>query len=237
MVTWRIPNSLVAKSLSSVFLLLCLGGGSLIFSAPQRVLAQATTENDYSVLPSSSKSGQRSLGTPDSGVQDTRNIRHTELPIAVNPVFYKPTLPPLGGASAYLPSQADALGIHLIVKLHDRKVYVYNGSKAVASYSIAVGKPGWETPLGTYQVFSKEVNPIFKSFKTGTIIRPGPDNPLGIRWIGIWTDGKTQLGFHGTNQPELIGGAVSHGCIRMRNQDVLALFEQVSVGTSVTVEP
>jgi L,D-transpeptidase ErfK/SrfK len=235
MVTWLIRNSLIAKSLSSGFLLLCLGTGSLIFSASKQVLAQTTTENDYSVLPSNSKpGGQRNLGTQTPGVQNHRN---TELPIAVNPIFYRPTLPPLDGAAAYLPSQADALGIHLIVKLRDRKVYVYNGSKAVTSYPIAVGKPGWETPLGTYQVFSKEVNPIFKNFRTGNMIGPGPDNPLGIRWIGIWTDGKTQLGLHGTNQPELIGGAVSHGCIRMRNKDVLALFEQVSVGTSVTVEP
>ncbi|UBF29035.1 L,D-transpeptidase [Kovacikia minuta CCNUW1] len=198
-------------------------------------LAQTTSEDDYSVLPSNPKPGE--FRTPVEQKPEVQAPKPPEMPVPVNPVFYKPTLPPLGGASAYLPSPTEALGVYLVVKLKARKVYVYQGDKAITSYPIAVGKPGWETPVGSYQVFSKEVNPIFKSFKTGTIIRPGPDNPLGIRWIGIWTDGKTQLGFHGTNQPELIGGAVSHGCIRMRNKDVLALFEQVSLGTPVKVEP
>jgi L,D-transpeptidase ErfK/SrfK len=127
--------------------------------------------------------------------------------------------------------------IRLVVKLKARRVYVYRGKKTIASYAIAVGKPGWETPKGTYRVYEQEIDPIFKSFKTGKIIPPGSDNPLGPRWIGIWTDGKTRLGFHGTNQPELIGKAVSHGCIRMRNQDVLSLYEKVKIGTVVTVQP
>jgi L,D-transpeptidase ErfK/SrfK len=127
--------------------------------------------------------------------------------------------------------------IHLVVKLKAKTVYVYRGNEIIANYAIAVGKPGWETPKGTYRVFEQEINPIFKSFKTGRIIEAGAENPLGPRWIGIWTDGKTRLGFHGTNQPELIGKAVSHGCIRMRNQDVTALYEKVKVGTVVKVEP
>ena len=107
----------------------------------------------------------------------------------------------------------------------------------VAKYPIAVGKPGWETPIGGFTVINKEEDPIFKSFKTGIIIEPGPDNPLGVRWIGIWTDGKTQLGFHGTDQPELIGKAVSHGCMRMHNKDVIALYKYVAIGTVVQVDP
>lgn len=127
--------------------------------------------------------------------------------------------------------------IHLVVKLRAKRVYVYRGLEVIATYRIAVGKRGWETPKGTYRVYEQEQNPVFKSFKTGRIINPGPENPLGPRWIGIWTDGKTRLGFHGTNQPELIGKAVSHGCIRMRNQDVMALYDKVRVGTIVEVEP
>jgi L,D-transpeptidase ErfK/SrfK len=127
--------------------------------------------------------------------------------------------------------------IHLVVKLRAKTVYVYRGPEIIASYAIAVGKSGWETPKGTYRVFEQEIDPVFKSFKTGKIIEPGPENPLGPRWIGIWTDGKTRLGFHGTNQPQLIGQAVSHGCIRMHNKDVMALFDKVKVGTIVKVEP
>ena len=127
--------------------------------------------------------------------------------------------------------------VRLVVQRSQRRVVVYKGKKVVAKYPIAVGKPGWETPVGGFTVINKEEDPIFKSFKTGVIIEPGPDNPLGVRWIGIWTDGKTQLGFHGTDQPELIGKAVSHGCMRMHNKDVIALYKYVTIGTVVQVDP
>jgi lipoprotein-anchoring transpeptidase ErfK/SrfK len=127
--------------------------------------------------------------------------------------------------------------IHLVLKLNARRVYVYQGDAVVSSYPVAIGKAGWETPVGSFTVMNMEKNPTFKNFKTGHIIPPGPDNPLGTRWIGIWTDGKSQLGFHGTNQPELIGKAVSHGCIRMHNQDVSKLYTQVQIGTTVEIVP
>lgn len=142
-------------------------------------------------------------------------------------------LPPIGEASQFIPLEE----VRLVLRLSQRRVYVYKGSELQASYPVAIGKPGWETPVGTFKVFTMEKDPIFKSFRTGKEIGPGPDNPLGPRWIGIWTDGKTQLGFHGTNEPELIGQAVSHGCIRMHNKDVIALYDQVSVGTTVIIEP
>jgi lipoprotein-anchoring transpeptidase ErfK/SrfK len=150
-------------------------------------------------------------------------------------------LPSLGDAGPYLPEVAPAEDeskvVKLVLKRSERRVYVYEGEKVISSYRVAVGKSGWETPLGTFKVLTMEENPIFKSFKSGRIIEPGPDNPLGVRWIGIWTNGKTQLGFHGTNEPELIGQAVSHGCIRMLNKDVTKLYNQVKEGTVVTVVP
>lgn len=146
-------------------------------------------------------------------------------------------LPPLPALEPDLTQAEATLTVHLVVKLGQRRVYLYRGDRLLAKYPIAIGKRGWETPTGSFQVLSKEKNPVFKSFRTGQLIYPGSDNPLGVRWIGIWTDGKTQLGFHGTNQEELLGQAVSHGCIRMRNQDVTAMFDQVNLGTTVVVEP
>jgi lipoprotein-anchoring transpeptidase ErfK/SrfK len=152
-------------------------------------------------------------------------------------------IPPLGQAEPFLPETAvpavpaQESAVRLVLKRGKRRVYVYAGEKEVSSYPVAVGKPGWETPLGKFEVLTMEENPIFKSFKSGRVVAPGPENPLGVRWIGIWTDGKTQLGFHGTNEPELIGQAVSHGCIRMMNKDVTRLYQQVQMGTIVTVVP
>ena len=68
-------------------------------------------------------------------------------------------------------------------------------------------------------------------------IGPGPDNPLGDRWIGFTTAYGWTIGFHGTPQPELLGQAVSHGCVRMRNRDVVDLYRRVDIGTPVIVEP
>lgn len=174
-----------------------------------------------------------------SGLQPV--TAQTEPNAAVSNVSWEPTiaaaptleLPTIGSASTYLPAENHA---RLVLSLSKRRVYVYEQDKVLASYPVAVGKAGWETPTGSYRVFLKELNPTFKSFKSGRIVKPGPDNPLGVRWIGFWTDGKTQLGFHGTNEPELIGQAVSHGCVRMNNRDVVQLYEHVALGTPVIVQ-
>lgn len=135
------------------------------------------------------------------------------------------------------PSESISEEIRLLVKLNAKRVYVYKGDRPIKSYPIAIGKTGYETPQGSFNIFSREVDPTFKSFKTGAIIPPGKNNPLGVRWIGVWTDGKTQIGFHGTNRPQSIGKAVSHGCIRMHNKDVIALYEKVQIGTLVQIVP
>ena len=127
--------------------------------------------------------------------------------------------------------------IHLVIKLNDRRVYVYQDDKLKTSYPIAIGREGWETPTGTHKVIQKIPNPSWKHPFTGEIIPPGPENPLGERWIGFWTDGTNYIGFHGTPNEETVGQAASHGCVRMLNQDVLALFEKVGIGTTVLVEP
>jgi lipoprotein-anchoring transpeptidase ErfK/SrfK len=81
------------------------------------------------------------------------------------------------------------------------------------------------------------VEPRWQSPFTGEILPPGPDSALGLRWIGFWTNGKDFIGFHGTPTLDSIGHAASHGCVRMRNEDVVALFEKVQLGTPVKVEP
>jgi lipoprotein-anchoring transpeptidase ErfK/SrfK len=66
----------------------------------------------------------------------------------------------------------------------------------------------------------------------------GPDNPLGARALYLYANGKDTLyRIHGTSEPESIGKSVSSGCIRMLNEDVAELFEQVPIGTQVIVRP
>ncbi|WPY94642.1 L,D-transpeptidase [Limimaricola variabilis] len=64
----------------------------------------------------------------------------------------------------------------------------------------------------------------------------GPDNPLGARALYLFRNGRdTYYRIHGTTQPKTIGSSVSNGCIRLRNEDVIALYDQVALGTHVTV--
>jgi lipoprotein-anchoring transpeptidase ErfK/SrfK len=86
-------------------------------------------------------------------------------------------------------------------------------------------------------VINMLTDPVWQHPFTGEIFPSGADNPLGSRWISFWTDGIHQIGFHGTNQDDLIGQAVSHGCIRMRDREVQALYDQVAIGTSVLIRP
>jgi lipoprotein-anchoring transpeptidase ErfK/SrfK len=127
--------------------------------------------------------------------------------------------------------------VRLVIRLNERRVYVYQDEQVYTSYPIAVGRAGWETPTGEYAVLNMVRNPGWQNPFTGEIIPPGPDNPLGERWIGFWTDGQNFIGFHGTPNAQSVGRAASHGCIRMYNRDVQELFEMVALGTPVTVQP
>jgi len=154
----------------------------------------------------------------------------------------EPQAPSLGEPPVYPPSQGtdqkSAIdNTHLVIKLSQRRVYVYQDNQLKVSYPIAVGKPGWETPIGRYKVFDMQRDPGWENPLNGKVIPPGPDNPLGTRWIAFWTDGRNSIGLHGTPNEESVGQAASHGCIRMRNQDVLALYALVKIGTPITVEP
>jgi L,D-transpeptidase ErfK/SrfK len=127
--------------------------------------------------------------------------------------------------------------LSLRLSLKARTVTLYRGAEKIVSYPVAIGRRGWETPKGEFKVLDMQKNPVWEHPWTGKLVPPGPNNPLGDRWIAFWSDGKNLIGFHGTIDESLIGQAVSHGCVRMKNQDVRALFEKIQVGTQVIVEP
>jgi hypothetical protein len=148
-----------------------------------------------------------------------------------------PDLPPLQDPDSFLPTVNPLRGLHLVIDLSDRRVYVRQGDQLHTSFPIAVGRQGWETPVGNYEVIQMIRDPAWQNPFTGAVIPPGTDNPLGVRWIGFWTDGDNYIGFHGTPNEGSVGTAASHGCIRMYNRDVVQLFEMVAIGTPVIVEP
>lgn len=146
-----------------------------------------------------------------------------------------PSLPPLKEANAYLYFPDEVATVKLVLRLGAKKVEVYEQDQLIASYPVAVGKKGWETPKGEFEIIQMIENPSWENPWTGKVSPPGPNNPLGERWIGFWSNGKDFIGFHGTPGEHLIGQAVSHGCVRMKNSDIKKLFEFVSMGIPVTV--
>jgi len=160
-----------------------------------------------------------------------RTFREAALPVLPRSRPGIEDLPPL---RPLFPASAE---VRLVLKLKERRLYVFQGEAIKASFPVAVGKPGWETPTGSFQVTAMLRNPGWTNPFTGEVMAPGADNPLGERWIGFWTDGLNDIGFHGTPNRESIGQAASHGCVRMFNEHIRQLFEWVDLGTSVTVEP
>ena len=120
------------------------------------------------------------------------------------------------------------------------RLTLYKNLKPAQTYGIAVGQVGLETPAGLYHVQNKAVNPAWTMPNSdwvapadrGKVVPGGiPENPLKARWLGIYAG----AGIHGTDAVNSIGTAASHGCIRMRIPDVVALYDEVPVNAPVYI--
>lgn len=198
--------------------------------ATSQIIAQATplnplTETKPANLLPVAPVNPESLGPTDPSTPPIATIRP--------PSLITPTLPALRDPARYLPQNQT---IRLLLKLSHRKVYVYQGEKLIASYPVAIGRPEFPTPTGEFQVNEMIVNPSWQSPWTGEVEAPGADGSLGLRWIGFTEVTGGVIGFHGTPNVRSIGQAASHGCVRMRNEDIVKMYEYVELGTRVSVE-
>ncbi len=137
----------------------------------------------------------------------------------------------LGGAQAQVHgAPAETKHREVIVSLQDRRMAVMEEGHVVKLYVVAVGASISPSPEGDFGIVNRVENPTY--YHPGKVIGPGTQNPLGTRWMGL---SKTGFGIHGTNQPESIGKAASHGCIRMKQQDLEELFAMLRVGDQVHI--
>jgi lipoprotein-anchoring transpeptidase ErfK/SrfK len=116
----------------------------------------------------------------------------------------------------------------IVVSLQDHKLALVEDGKVVKVYPVAVGKRSTPSPVGTFTIQRRVMNPTYSH--DGRTVPPGPHNPVGSRWMGLSIRG---YGIHGTNEPGSIGNAASHGCIRMAKADLEELYPHVSVGDTV----
>lgn len=147
-----------------------------------------------------------------------------------------PSLPDLPPADRFLPD-TEPVVTHLVLRLGERRVFVYADDEVMASYPVAVGTARTPTPTGEFEIFQMVENPVWQSPWTGEVHAPGANSALGLRWIGFAQMPNGIIGFHGTPTVSSIGRAASNGCVRLRNEDVLELFEHAEMGMLVVVEP
>ena len=139
----------------------------------------------------------------------------------------------------------------VVVNLPEHRLYFFpkpkKGEKpSVMTFPVSVGKMDWRTPIGTTRIVDKRKNPSWippesvrkehaaRGEPLPRIVGPGPDNPLGAHAMRLAIPGGSYL-IHGTNNPDAVGMAVTHGCLRMYPEDVARLFDAVAVGTPVAL--
>ena len=129
----------------------------------------------------------------------------------------------------------------IVIKTNERRLYYVTGDGEAIRYPVGVGKagrPGRGRPQSTASTSSpawQAPESIRKDYAKLPPVVPGgsPSNPMGAAAMTL--SGGGQYAIHGTNNPGSIGGFVSHGCIRMFNQDIMDLYARVSLGTAVVV--
>jgi lipoprotein-anchoring transpeptidase ErfK/SrfK len=135
----------------------------------------------------------------------------------------------------------------IVVKIAERRLYLVQDGGRAMRYGVGVGRAAGVNFRGTGVIGRKEkwphwtptenmkvAIPLYRHYAGG--MNGGIDNPLGARALYLYRDGHdTFFRLHGTTEPETIGQAVSSGCVRLFNQDIIDLYNRVPVGTHVTV--
>lgn len=122
---------------------------------------------------------------------------------------------------------------NVLVKKGQNILILKTGDEVIKIFHVSTGANNI-TPVGTFKIATKLVNPVW--FKPGGAPVPpeSPENVLGTRWMGFDTD--PHYGIHGTTEPDKIGQQVTAGCVRMRNNEVEELFDLLPVGTQVVIQ-
>ncbi|WP_318504977.1 L,D-transpeptidase family protein [Bacillus sp. T3] len=138
--------------------------------------------------------------------------------LAANPSIHHPYNLTIG-QRINIPGIPDPATIpfQIIVSLRKRTLTLFQSGRIRKTYPIAIGKMLTQTPPGKFIIVNRQ---------------PNPGGPFGVLWLSL---SKSGYGIHGTNNPASIGKAVSHGCIRMYNHDVLELASIVPNGTTVII--
>ena len=138
-----------------------------------------------------------------------------------------------------LPAHPPRNGV--VINLPERLLYLFRGGQFINYYPLSIGDESAEggrfrTPTGNYSIIEKLKSPTWFPpawAKDRTPVPPGPNNPLGERWVGL---SLPRTGIHGTNDPINVGNSVTHGCMRMYPHLLDEFYRQVEVGFEARIE-
>ena len=159
-------------------------------------------------------------------------------PQAANEMEYQPA------AQAPTPEENAEVPRNVFVRIDTKTnmLGVFEGEKLIAAYPVTIGSAHTASPIGEWKVMRITKMPTFRYDKemlqhgkrSGNfyLLRPGPRNPVGVMWIAL---NKKGIGIHGTNDPDSIGRAASHGCIRLANWDVVRLATKIKPRDNVSI--
>ncbi|MBI5418260.1 L,D-transpeptidase [Candidatus Poribacteria bacterium] len=134
------------------------------------------------------------------------------------------------GQVIYIP--APTLIFKIKVDIQKNILILFKGDEKIKQFNVASGAKETPTPKGIFTIGNRIANPTW-TLDGKNIPGGDPQNGLGSRWMGFKE--RTQYGIHGTNEPDSIGKSVSHGCIRLLNQDVEELYKIIPIGTKVEI--
>lgn len=130
-------------------------------------------------------------------------------------------------------------GYEIKINIPSCLLELYKDGQYYKEYPVGVGSSRISiTPLGDFEITRKVKNPIWEHpHKPIGQVRVGnsPYNPLGKYWLEFHSNKTGAFGIHGTNEPKSVGSFVSHGCIRMHNEDIVELFNMIDIGTPVYI--
>jgi lipoprotein-anchoring transpeptidase ErfK/SrfK len=211
-----------------------------VTSAPSKVASVSVVGSGYLNWTVDVRSGpSRSAATlktlsqfrPDYRPRAVLALSELDDTVTGKPSWYRITVPGRpNGRTGWIP--ANAVSLHpvdrwLVIYRGSRKFEFYVGGKLRRTGPVAIGRPGMETPLGLFYVQAKYDPswPVLGAYAFET---------SGYSKLSDWPGGGV-VGVHGTNTPQFIGQAVSHGCVRLFNQDIQYLRSVVAVGTPVKI--
>jgi lipoprotein-anchoring transpeptidase ErfK/SrfK len=183
----------------------------------------ASLQREQEQLEKTAFSTRQSAGNQPSALSQISNSTFIAKDEKNIPLSAKPSAP-AGSSASPAPKR------QIIISIADRQLAVIDHGQVLKTYPIAVGARGTPSPDGDFVIINHAKDPVYRHGDTEMV--PGKDNPLGTRWMGLSLKG---YGIHGTNVQSSVGKAVSHGCFRMRKQDVEELYSLVQVGDTVMV--